>query len=101
VKAAYNHSVEMKSVSRASSESVTKRGRTLYDRKIRSEVETEPNIGKIISIDLETGDYEIDDDLLLAGKRLRERHPNAEIYGLRIGFDAVYGIGSTITQVAQ
>ena len=89
------------SVSRASSESVTARGKALYDRQIRSKVEIEPNIGKIISIDLETGDYEIDDDLLSAGTRLRARHPYAEIYGLRIGFDAVYGIGSTITQTSR
>lgn len=50
--------------SRFSSEEIARRGRELYEHTLRDLVETEENIGKIISIDIETGDYEIDADPL-------------------------------------
>ena len=87
---------------RYSSEEIGQRGRTLYEQKIRPLVETEPNIGKVISIDIETGDYEIADDLITTGDRLRKKHPGAAIYGARIGYDAVYAIGSgELTRTAK
>jgi hypothetical protein len=79
--------------SRYSSEEINRRGKELYEQSIRRKVETEDNIGKILSIDIETGDYEIGDDLLQTGDRLLARHPGAAIYGLRIGHKAVYTLG--------
>lgn len=78
---------------RFSGEEIADRGEQLYEQSIRAQVETEENIGKIISIDIETGDYEIDADPLLAGLRLQARHPDAAIYGKRIGCNAVFAIG--------
>ncbi len=72
---------------------IYERGKKLYDEVLRSVVETPENIGKIISIDPETGDYAIADDLIAAGKAVRERHPGALMYAARIGFDAVYAFG--------
>ncbi len=77
---------------------VQRRGRELYECSIRAQVETEANIGKIVSIDIETGDYEIDADLLAAGDRLLARHPDAAIWGERIGYDAVYAVGGARTR---
>ena len=71
-------------------------GHELYERQIRPLVETEPNIGKIISIDIETGDYEIDDDLLKAAHRLLARRPGAALWGERIGYNAVYAVGGSL-----
>jgi hypothetical protein len=86
---------------RGSSEEIGRRGQHIYEERLRPLVETEENVGKIISIDVESGDYEIDDDLIKAGNRLRARHPNAILYGARIGYDAVYGIGGTVTKTAS
>jgi hypothetical protein len=80
-----------------SSEEVTRRGQALYDQKIRACVETPENIGKLVSIDVETGDYEIGDDASLdAPRRLHARHPGARVYTLRVGYNAVYALGGAL-----
>ena len=64
-----------------------------YEKNLRSMVETENNIGKIIVFDVQTGDYEIDTVSIAASERLHKKHPDAALYATRIGFDAVYGFG--------
>ena len=85
---------------RFSSAEILRRGEELYERSIRARVETEENIGKQIVIDIETGDYEIDTDGLAASHRLLARHPGAALYGGRIGYNAVYTLGGTLTRTA-
>jgi hypothetical protein len=75
---------------------IAPRGQDIYDRELRSIVETEANIGKIIVIDVITGDYEIADEGLLAGNRLQQRHSDAAMFCLRIGYDAVYSLGGDL-----
>jgi hypothetical protein len=58
---------------------------------LRASVETGDNEGKLLSIDVETGSYALGDDGSLdAPRSLREKNPNARIYTLRIGHNAVY-----------
>jgi hypothetical protein len=45
---------------RYSKEEFAQRGDALYDSQIRSQVEEEGDRGKIVAIDLETGDFEVD-----------------------------------------
>ncbi len=68
-------------------------GESIYKRQIRDKVELKHK-GKFLVIDLETGEYEIDADDLVATKRLLVKYPNAVIYGLRIGFPTAYRIGA-------
>jgi hypothetical protein len=75
---------------------IAPRGQEIYNQKLRSVVETEGNIGKIIVIDVGTGDYEIDEEGLIAGRRLQLRHPDAAMLCLRIGYDAVYSLGGDL-----
>jgi hypothetical protein len=83
---------------RFSLEEIGRRGQELYERTIRPLVETEENIGKQIVIDVETGDYEIDDDGLAASRRLLAKHPDAALFGARIGYNAVYTLGGVLTR---
>lgn len=76
-----------------SREQIAERGEEIYADRLRDTVETAENIGKIIVIDVETGDYEVDADGLQASHRLRARLPGGTLYGLRIGYDAVEGFG--------
>jgi N12 class adenine-specific DNA methylase len=62
-------------------------------------VEVPENIGKIISIDIETGDYELADDFLAGAMRLQAKHPDAAIYGIRIGYNAVVAFGGTLRRI--
>ncbi len=80
-------------------EEVARRGKERY-MCLRTQVEGVDNIGKLIAIDVETGDYEIGDDLLAISLRLKSRHPNAEMWAERIGFNAVYTVGGTLTRTA-
>ncbi|MCC5635273.1 hypothetical protein LC593_05275 [Nostoc sp. CHAB 5844] len=79
-----------------SGEEITQRGRELYEKSIRSQVETEQNIGKIISINVETGEYEIDDDLIITSRKLQAKQADAPIWAGRIGYNAVYAVGGKL-----
>jgi hypothetical protein len=69
---------------------------------IRDSIETEENIGKLISIDLETENYEIGtDDNFDAAHRLKARNPNANIFTLRIGYNAVYSLGGVLERTVK
>jgi hypothetical protein len=78
---------------------IATRGRDIYDRVIRDRVATSENIGRIIAIDIATGNYEIDDNLLAASSHLQQRFPDAIIWAERICFNAVYALGGTLTKV--
>lgn len=56
-----------------SRETIAQRGKEIYQQRIRTHIETTENIGKIIAIDLNTGEYEIDKDLLAACHRLQAK----------------------------
>lgn len=87
---------------RLNGEEIDRRGYEHYETRIRSAVETEENIGKIVVIDAETGDYEIAEDGLTAGRHLQARHPDAAMLALRIGYDAVYSFGGgALTRTKQ
>jgi hypothetical protein len=77
---------------RYSTEEIVRRGEERYEQEIRPRVE-EGNKGKILIIDIETGEYEIDDDQLSAAHRALAKHPGAALFGMRIGFPALGKIG--------
>ena len=78
---------------RYSKEELARRGQELYESGIRQQVEA-GNEGKIVAIDIETGDFEVDATVMGATDRLFERHPDAQPWGVRIGHRAVYHFGS-------
>ena len=68
--------------------------------KLRPLVETPENIGKQITINVQTGEYEIhsDKDALAACDRLFAKNANAVLFGFRIGYNAVYLLGGMLTR---
>ena len=82
---------------RFSSDEISRRGRELYEQSIRATVETGENVGKLVSIDVETGDFEIGEDGSVdAPQRLHAKHPGAAVYTLRIGYNAAYALGGVL-----
>ena len=79
-------------------EEIDRRGMKLYQEQISTQVETAENLGKVIAIDVESGDFEVAGEGLVAGERLRERHPDAAMLCLRIGYNAVYSFGGVLTR---
>ena len=57
--------------------------------EIRAEMEAK-HWGKMVVIDVHSGDYEIDSDDLTATMRLLERQPAAMTWGERVGYPAAY-----------
>jgi hypothetical protein len=78
---------------RYSKEEIARRGNHLYESQIRSQVE-EGNHGKIVAIDIETGAFEVADDIVTASEHLLAKYPNAQTWFIRIGHRAVYHFGA-------
>jgi hypothetical protein len=77
---------------RYSPEEFARRGEAIYQNDIRPQVEA-GNRGRIVAIDIETGDYEMGSDVLAATDRLLARLPGAQIWCVRVGYPAVHRIG--------
>jgi hypothetical protein len=86
---------------RYTGEEIGRRGEELYQQALRSKVETEENIGKIIAIDIETGDYAIGNEVIDANRQIFVRHPDAPTWTKRIGYNAVYALGGTLTRTEK
>jgi len=71
-----------------STEEIIRRGKTLYEHKLRPQVET-GNTGKVLVINVETGEYELDTDHLAASDRAAAKYPGAPLYTMRIGSPAL------------
>lgn len=83
---------QMKRKRRYDKEEFARRGERIYQESVRPVVEM-GNKGRIVAIDIETGAYEIADDLLTATDRLYAKHPSAQPWAVRIGYPAVHRFG--------
>ena len=68
-----------------------RRGQEIYETSVRPQVE-KGNTGRIVAIDIETGEFEMADDSLAATDRLLDRCPDAQPWLVRIGHIAVHSI---------
>ena len=80
---------------RYAKEEFAQRGNKIYQESVRRGVE-DGNKGRIVAIDIESGAYEIDDDVLAATRRLYARYPSAQPWVVRIGYPAVHRFGPRI-----
>ena len=65
------------------SEEIAARGIKIYEDVIRSRVERDHQ-GDFVVIDIDSGDYEIDPKDIEASTRLKQRRPEAILFGLRV-----------------
>ncbi|MUG93755.1 hypothetical protein F7734_15550 [Scytonema sp. UIC 10036] len=75
-------------------EEVARRARDFYENGIRSSVEHGDNIGKMIVIDAETGEYASDKIGVESGLKLKQKNPNARLFTMRIGYDVAVTFGN-------
>ncbi len=81
---------------RQNAQQVAARGREIYEQRLRGLLEVE-NKGKFLVIDIDTGEYEIDEDDLAASMRAYQKRPNGTRYGMRIGYPSAGTLGSSQT----
>ena len=77
---------------RYSKQEFAERGDKIYEEKIRPQLRPEDK-GKLVAIDIETGEYELADDELTAGDKLRARLPQSQIWIVRVGYRYVQRFG--------
>jgi hypothetical protein len=75
-------------------EEVAQRAKQFYDQGICQEVEHGDNIGKMIVINAETGEYGIDESGVESILMLKQKNPNARLFTMRIGYDVAVSFGS-------
>jgi hypothetical protein len=82
-------------------EETARRANDLYEGGIRAVVETEENIGKMIIIDLETSNYEFKTDDRESVQILKQKNPNAHLFGIRIGYDVAVVLGGVLERTTK
>ena len=70
-------------------EEIARIAEEIYARDIRPKVMPKDK-GKFLDLDIDTGEYEIDEDDAVATERLQDRVPDGEYFGLRIGYTTAY-----------
>jgi hypothetical protein len=77
---------------RRTPEELARLGTEVFDRRVRPVLRPDDE-GKFVAIDVETGEFETDDDDYAAVMRLRTRSPEADIWLSRVGEPAAYRMG--------
>jgi hypothetical protein len=65
-------------------EEIVKRGEEIFEKSVKQHLKRRASLD-FVMIDIETGEYEVDAKELAACDRLRERIPDSQIYGRRVG----------------
>jgi hypothetical protein len=78
-------------------EEVGRVGEEIYRQRIRPHV-LPRHKGEFLVLDVNTGEYEVDEDDRVASDRLRKRVPGGEFYGLRIGYRSAYTLAGTMVE---
>jgi hypothetical protein len=71
-------------------------GEAVYEQRVRPQVEA-GNHGRVVALDVDTGDFEVAADSLTAADRLLARCPDAQIWFTRIGHRGVHHFGPRAT----
>jgi hypothetical protein len=71
------------------------KGEALYNEWLRAIMETPENLDKILVLDVDTGDYVIDESHLAAVRKMKASCPKARLYSVRIGYPALAKIGGS------
>ncbi len=79
-------------------EEVAQRAKQFYEDGIRQQVEHSDNIGKMIVIDAETGEYGIDKTGVESALSLKQKNPKARLFTMRIGYDVAFSFGNAPMQ---
>ena len=77
---------------RYSEDEFARRGQAIYEKRVRPQVE-EGNTGRVVAIDVETGEFEVADDPIAAADRLFARCADAQPWLVRIGHRALHRFG--------
>ncbi len=87
-----------------SKEEFARRGDEIYESRVRPQIDADDldqgrsGDRRIVAIDIESEDFEIDESEIAACDRLESRHPDAQIWIVRIGSRYVRRFGGYAKQ---
>ena len=87
--------------SKPASENTVQRGHQLYESGIRQQVDTEENIGKIVAIDIGTGEFAMAADHIAALAAIRQKVADPFLYFLRVGYTTPTKVGGALRREVQ
>ncbi len=76
-------------IPRRSLEECSRIGHEIFDQSIRMKLAAADH-GKFVAVEIDGGEFEIDEDDYTAVTRLQQRIPDAEIWLLRVGYPTAY-----------
>ena len=82
-------------------EEVAERTKQFYENGIRQQVESGDNIGKMIVIDAETGEYGIDKNIVETALKFKQQKANARLFTMRIGYDVAVSFGGASDRIVE
>ena len=74
-------------------------GDAIYERDIRSKVEADHH-GRIVAIDVDSGDYAVADTALAAADALRERRSVVDVWAIRVGYRTLRTFGGSSLRIS-
>jgi hypothetical protein len=74
---------------------IVERGKAIYENDLKNRLESQ-NFGKFLVIDIESGEYEIDEDDIAASRRAMKKNPAGIRFGMRIGYATSGTIGNSM-----
>ena len=77
-----------------SCEETARLGKEIYERDIRPLVEADHH-GEVVAIDVGSGSYALGENAIAASKGLREHYPDAQVWLMRVGHQALYHFGGS------
>ena len=75
-------------------EEIARLGKEIYQRDIRGQVE-DAHHGKVIAIDVDSGKYALGQNAIAASESLREQHPGAQVWLMRVGYPTLRSFGGS------
>ena len=79
---------------RRAREETARLGKEIYERDIRHLVEADHH-GEVVAIDVGSGSYALGENAITASKGLRDQHPEAQVWLMRVGHQALYHFGGS------
>lgn len=82
---------------------LVERGNEIFDRVVRPQVDVEEEAQKFVAIDVDSEDFEIDQNARAAFDRLLERHPEARgrTWLRRVGSRSAYHFGGRLQKTEE
>jgi hypothetical protein len=73
---------------------------SIYDRSVRSTIETAENLGQFLTLEVETGNYCLASNMVDSILPLKQQYPLGRLFTLRVGYPTAASFGGLDDPIA-